>query len=179
MLENAPAVDMDLSDDWVTMHIMLIPGKWKLFIGEHEYKTLVATALNLCIVEHNLIIAGYLITYEKNYLVIQVREGFGRTMLKFFFNIVKVALMQHFAILARKGVPFLPSISVIDNNENELLFEDYLFDDALLSQLLVNDKKELPYYNPQLEKMKAWLSGCDFCSYNKHVDQIGPVITGI
>ena len=178
MTQKKVFMNDSVEDDTLEVRqLMLIPGKWKSFLTEYEYKTMVASALNTCVVEHGLIIFGYLITFEKIYLVVETSKDSAFSITRDFLIAFRITLIRHFAALAKKGVPFLPSMKIFTTSDEATLFEDYFFDDPILSQLLVNKNTELPYYDPQLKKIQEWLLNCDFCSYNKHADEIGSVIT--
>jgi len=156
--------------------VMLISGNWKNFLTEYESKTLIARALNYCVFEHGLVITGYLITNEKVYLVLKIEKEIINRMLMIFFEKIKRSLQKHFASMAKKGVPFLPAQDVFETDESYAnLFEEYNFNDAMLVALLTGKKTELPYYQDQLEKLKLWLKGFDFCSFNDHPDAVSQV----
>jgi hypothetical protein len=160
-----------------TVPLMLLPGKWKSFLSENEYKTLVAAALNECVVEIDFVIAGYLISIQHVYLVLKINKSRLANLRELFFEKVEQSLLSHFATLMRKGVPFIPSMKIIQPGDKDSLFEQYFFDDRLLLQLLMNEKRDLPFFDPQLMKMKEWLGSSDFCSYNLQAGEIGPVLT--
>ena len=162
----------------VISQVMLIPGSWKSFLTEYEYKVMVAGALNQCVVNHGLIIRGYLITIEKTCVLMQIPKQELRKMLLLFFAAITGSLLSHFSSLAKRGVPFLPQFEIFEAGPmGTAVFEDYLFSDDMLVQLLSNEEKDLPIYDPEFYKMKAWLKKCDFCSYPKHAHHLEPVLT--
>gem|GEM_PF-4852326 len=170
-------IDKFREEELVIRQVMLIPGSWKSFLTEYEYKMMVAGALNHCVAVDGLIIRGYLITMEKTYIVVQIYKYELRKILLLFFAAITGSLLTHFSALAKKGVPFLPPIEIFEAGPmGTALFEDYLFEDEMLVQLLTNEVKDLPLYDPEFEKMKAWLKSSDFCSYPKHAQQVGPVL---
>ncbi len=164
-------------DKAVIIPLILIPKRWKEFLTEYEYKVVIANGLNYCVAEHKLIILGYLINTEKIHIVLRIKKADLKKMLLIFAAITHDFLQKHFSALGKKGVPFLPFRSVFETDHiHTHLFEEYVFEDELLIQLLTGNARELTGYHPGLEQTKKWLRSCDFCSFNDHSGAIGQVI---
>lgn len=156
---------------------LLIMGAWQNSFTEAQNNIIIAEALNHCICNEGLKLTGYLIAQKRVFLVIKLHKS----------DLSKKMLMFHHALLneIRKQLTFLcsllPDMTQPPRFELDLkkIFKQYLLKDQSLIQLITGHRVELPYYDPQLERLKNQVYNNPFCSVIDYSGAKGPVLIKI
>lgn len=149
-----------------THAVRLVPGDWKKLFGKEHFYTVTAECLNTCVYNKNMHIHGYVITYNSICLLIGNGDKVHEKLTAFYDEIKKAILKQ------RRHAGY-------NDAENEItlyhLFRSYRILNTALKHLLVGKDVNLPYYNPQVARLKQWLKCQPFCSVIDYTGAKGPV----
>ncbi|HWY37769.1 MAG TPA: hypothetical protein VNY73_04375 [Bacteroidia bacterium] len=160
-----------------TVALLLNIGEWKNNFSEYHYKLLIARALNECVHNERMNIAGYLITKRRVCLVLRIEPGRLDKMLEAFYGRVRKELRVHEERMnllypgnRASKANMIPEELYVNPFKKYPLLNDYLV------KLITGQKVELPYYNPHLARLKDHIHHYNFCSAIDHAGATGPVI---
>jgi hypothetical protein len=142
-------------------------GKWKKLFRPVYYKTLLAEALNATVhkAEFRNAIAGYLISDRRLCLVLKMDHRRIRKMLELFYSNVRDEIRRHLETANKGDVKiFLKEAQVKPEDLFEDLFTEHELKNDRLIKLITGRKVELPYYDPQLQRLKNDIHNYPFCS---------------
>ena len=157
-------------------------GKWNKLFRPVYYKTLIAEALNktVCKGEFKNTIAGYLISNRRLCLVLKIEQKKTGQMLQIFYARVRDEIRKHLDTMDRPRLKsFLESEQVSFGDIAEGLFKEYELKNKPLIKLITGRKVELPYYDPQLKRLKDHIKDYPFCSAIDYLGGEGPVLVKV
>lgn len=159
--------------------IGLLIGPWKNYVSELEYKTIICEALTNCVCSGNPLIEirGYLITRRRVFLVLKTKFEELNHFLHKFYEYVRVHVLR---LLREEYHKTIGEIIEIEE-ERIKLFDRFSLQNSYFTDLLCGKKVHLPYYDPQLERLKNFLTHQRYCSLVDYSgkDAKGPVIMNI
>jgi hypothetical protein len=159
-------------------------GEWKNIFEEEECRQMMAVALNSCIGHQHkkhtddfgLRIAGYLITKNMLYLVLDMEQDNVADILLLFYETLQEMIrdkMIHQEISGNDGnAAVVIPLSIPDHHQ---LFKKHAFNNDALVKLLTGHSFRLRYYDPQLARLKDFLHHHHFCSLIDYAGGEGPV----
>jgi len=162
------------------MAFVLRMGKWRHAFDKYQYKTMVAVALNACTDQATedfwVKIAGYLITEKKLVIVWRIAKGEPERIFHFFETRLRAEIrkMKKYMEEYRGEKSLVPEIDI-----HERLFEIPLLYQNRLVKLITGQQVKLPYYDPQLARLKTYLHRENFCSVLDYTGAKGPVIVEV
>lgn len=146
--------------------IMLIPGDWKKLFLHDQFHNLIAECLNLCVYEDDMIINGYLITYEKIWLILDDGYEAPKKLVIFSEKIKK-------AFLKQRRHPH------DEDEDTEItlyhLFRKFPLYDNALTMLITGREVSIPYYNPDIKRLKDKIKKEYYSSFIDYTGAKGPV----
>jgi hypothetical protein len=156
--------------------LYLEPGTWKESFTALQYRVMIAEALNYCTCYEGMIICGYLITRRSVSLVLKMDEPEINRTLDVFYDRLKKEIKK----LRDPG----RIAEWNEDHENRVeaeqvfisLFKRHPLIDERLIKLLTGRPFELPYYDPQLARLKDIISHERFCSVLDYAGGESPVI---
>jgi len=153
--------------------IALIPGDWKDEFSEYEYNVMIAEALNYCVYNEEMDISGYLLTKHRLYLVLKTEYVHINSVLLHFYDRLRKEI-QHAQRIKKEIEKALrhPEAAL----EKPALFVRYPLQNPYLVKLITGRKVELPYYDAQLQRLKAEVNKASFCSAIDYTGAKGPVV---
>jgi len=155
----------------------LLAGAWKEALEEYDYKNLLAETLSYCVKKRDMDLVGYLITGKKVYLVVFIKPSKLGAMLSVFFTELKQRLDDWKREQKHKATLFHNSTTTLVLPASaEALFVRRPFSDPYLLSLITGHEVDLPYYDPQLERLKDRIKAERFCSAVDYSGGKGPVV---
>jgi len=165
-------VNPPLSTRIITRGLSLITGPWRHWFDDEKYKVIVASALNICVHQHKLDIAGYLITERRVFLVLRIDKDRIPGMLDKFSEYLE-AEIRYQKVPVWNAPPTRP-IAIKNGSPFNGLFEVFVLRNELLKKLLTG--RQIPYpYSPQVARLKKRVSNYNFCSVMDYEGAQGPV----
>ncbi|MBI3134473.1 MAG: hypothetical protein HYZ14_07320 [Bacteroidetes bacterium] len=159
--------------------ITLIFGGWKNLFTAERFKILIATCLNYSVTdkkgEHS-VLSGYQISTSKLHLVFRLEEAAAKKHLLIFREKLERELRHEIDQLKNtaKAEDQKTLLMKIDLFPHRFFDEQNLIDGQLI-RLLTGQPVELPYYSPQLERLKRDVFSSRFCSTIDYTGATGPV----
>lgn len=154
--------------------VTLAIGKWKSEFTEHEYKVMIAKALNYCVCHNEMKIVGYLITKRRICLVFATKNLKKGKLLKPFYERMKLEIYRYSVQLRRSSMRTFEEETVLQESRLHPFVESPLKNDDLI-KLLLGRKVDLAE-SPHLKKMKGMIRRYNFCSAMDYSGAKGPVI---
>lgn len=157
-------------------------GKWKKLFRPVYYKTLIAEALNktICKGEFKNTITGYLISDRRLCLVLKTDQKKIRKQLEIFYAGVREEIRKQLDAIDRTELKaFLKKEQVSFEDIAEGLFTEYELKNKQLIKLITGRKVELPYYDPQLQRLKDQIHDYPFCSAIDYLGGESPVLVKV
>jgi hypothetical protein len=153
-------------------------GVWKKLFHPAYYKTLIANSLSEIVRKDEFkdTIAGYLISERRLCLILRINHLKVRKMLDLLYTKVSALIIKCLETIDRAHLKVLMAelnISIQDFSEN-IFKENKLRNDRLL-RLLTGRSVELPYYDPQLQRLKNRLDNYPFSSLPNYHGGVSPV----
>ncbi|MBC8053122.1 MAG: hypothetical protein H7Y13_08655 [Sphingobacteriaceae bacterium] len=160
--------------DSTVCSVLLIMGAWQNSFTEAQNNIIIAEALNHCIFTEGLKLTGYLIAQKRAFLVMKHHKPDLTKKMLIFHHALLIEIKKQFSFLCS----LLPEITESPRSQPDLkrLFNQYLLKDQSLIQLITGHRVELPYYDPQLERLKSQIYSNPFCSVIDYSGAKGPVI---
>lgn len=162
------------------MAFVLRMGKWRHAFNEYQYKSMVAVALNACTDQDTeefwVKVAGYLITGKRLVIVWKIVKGEPERIFHFFETRLRAEIrkMKKYLEEEQRQESGMPEIDL-----HEKLFEKHLLYRDHLVEIITGQPVDLPYYDPQLARLKAYLHHENFCSVLDYTGAKSPVIVDI
>jgi hypothetical protein len=144
--------------------ITLITGDWKFAFSEEECNVMIAEALNDCVYNEGLEIAGYLITRRRVCLVLKIEYVHVNKMLQHFYEKMRKKILHQEHLIKEIHSP---------------LFIKYPLQNENLVLLITGRQVSLPYYSPHLERLKSRIHNYNFCSALDYSGAKGPVVVSL
>jgi lysozyme len=157
--------------------VSLLIGPWKKLFEEHQYKNMIARALNNCTCDGVLKIVGYLITKTRVCLVLEIEKTDINNALMLFYDSVGREIRQYREQVQVADITTNDKRKIITIDESHSnLFTRYPLVNDHLVKLITGRRVELSYYDPHLASLKDKLRNSDFCSARDYSGAEGPVI---
>lgn len=177
MKKNVNTIEVIASKPLYYHKVMLKIGNWKKHFDLNYVNTIIAMALNYCCKKKELFINGYLITSQNLYLIVQTNEE----IIDATVNRIELQIILLLKINPEKLKENNFEISFIADDENVFyagrrsLFKIYPLHNDRLVKLITGKKVELPYFDNNLEDLKAMIHSHPFCSAIDYSGALGPV----
>jgi hypothetical protein len=158
------------------VNMLFYMGVWKKYFTEHQVKLIIAEALTYCVKFEQVMIKGYLITNRKLCVIWICEEEQLSVVLFTFYKQVRKGIREQWHKLKKREAVLSDSKKEIEVEEllNTLFYESSFKNDWVL-QLITGKKIELPYNNPDLERLKDYIAHSNFCSAIDYLGGVGPV----
>ena len=152
-------------------------GNWKKHFDFNYVNTIIAMALNHCTKINELVINGYLITSENLYLVIKTNEKtIDATVNKIELQVILLLKINPKKLIQNKyEISFIADDESIFYAARRPLFKIHPLQNEHLVKLITGKKVVLPYFDRNLESLKAMIHNHSFCSASDYLGAIGPV----
>jgi hypothetical protein len=178
MKKNEDTAEVIVSKKHLHCHkVTLKIGNWKKHFDFNYVNTIIAMALNHCTKTNELVINGYLITSQNLYLVVKTTEK----TIDAAVNKIELQMIVLLKINPKKLKENRYEISLIADDENIFyaarrpLFKIHPLQNEHLVKLITGKKVVLPYFDRNLEDLKAMVRNHSFCSAIDYLGAIGPV----
>ena len=173
-IENTP-VSIISKKQYYTHKVELRIGVWKKHFDPNYVNTIIAMALNHCTKDKEFIINGYLITSQNLFLAAKTdTKKFDETLHK---------IEHHIHLVLKHPNPERNKYEAdffIGQEDSYYAVQDSFFTvyplkNDYLTRLITGKKVLLPYFNPELERLKLMVQQHSFCSVIDYSGGIGPV----
>lgn len=154
-------------------------GEWRSLFSVEECKILIAEGLNSTVTEHEYrnAVVGYLITEHSVYLVLRIDHKKIRKMFDCFYDKVREGIRNALDSRRKNELKQVLEQEQISREDLfERLFEQFSLKNDHLVKLITGRKVELPYYDPELERLKDKICNDRFCSALDYEGGEGPVL---
>ena len=154
----------------------LLPGDWRKDFTELECQVMIAEALNTCVYNDDMKIAGYLITRRRLCLILLADPAHVAEQLQQFYKELRKEIAHR--LQRRKNIHDLifekQELTAVD--KHAALFIKFPMQNYMLVSLLTGRKVELPYYSPYLARLQDRVNAQNFCSAMDYTGAKSPVM---
>jgi len=155
--------------------LVLLIGDWRNSMRPHDYYIQIAETLTHCISRNKLDVTGYLITGRRLYLVLFILPSELDPQLDFFYEALKENIRKHAhhqgKLPQHHQHEETPAVDL-----REKLFTKLPLLNEQLVKLITGKAVKLPYYSPQLARLKDKIKQHAFCSAIDYSGGKGPVV---
>jgi len=159
--------------------IGLIICDWKNEFTEHQCKVMIAEALNHCVYNDELKIAGYLITQRRVCLVLEAAPDQVNHLLQAFYKQLRKEIHQHTHRIRNLETDLHKEEETSGAEKHTTLFIRSPLQNYMLIRLITGRPVTLPYYSPHLERLKEKVNHYNFCSAIDYSGAKGPVVVKV
>jgi hypothetical protein len=153
-------------------------GAWRQLFAPEECKLIMAEAMNATLNsgEFRLALTGYLFTDYRACIILQTEHRKIRLFFDMFYDCIRSGIRHHVDKISKPGMKkkLLEELNSHDDLFENLFREHPLKDEHLIA-LITGRSVELPYSDPQLERLKEKIRNHRYCSAVDYLGAQSPV----
>jgi len=150
---------------------LLVMNSWRYEIPDEQRNIIIANALNDCTKNKGFNILGYLITNRRVFLIGSSETTPFLEILYHFYAQVETGIVEY-----KKLHNEYDDAYHLAHNSQYKLFTKYIFQNEHIRRLILGEKVELNYYDPNLARLKAYIHNHRYCSALHYLGGKSPVI---
>ena len=155
---------------------LLVMTSWRHDIPHEVRNIMIAESLNDCTVHKDFNVLGYLITERRIFLIGSSLTTPFQEILEYFYRQVAKRIFQFEKVTHQNDDYDDYEHDYIDYLE---LFDTYPFYNEYVRQLITGKKIVTSYYDPYVEKLKAYIHDHNYCSALDYAGGKSPVIVAV
>lgn len=149
---------------------LLVMNDWRYEIPHEQRNIIIANALNNCVVDKDFNIYGYLITNKRVFLIGSSEITPFNEVLSYFYNKVNLGILAY-----KKIINSYETKTLLKDVIHHELFIKYPFYNDHIRSLITGKKVKLPYYDPNLARLKNYIHYHNYCSALDYAGGKSPV----
>lgn len=150
---------------------LLVMNSWRHEIPHEQRNIIIANALNQCTNDKGFDVLGYLITQRRIFLIGSSEITPFQEILQYFYYQVSTGIAVYL-----KDHHQYDNAHHLAHHSDHQLFTKYPFYNDHLRSLITGKQVELPYYDPNLARLKAYIHSQNYCSALDYAGGKSPVI---